>query len=328
MRGSMSSNGFEVWRTFVPGLFELLEQDGVSEVQVNGHASVWVERSGVSSASSLELTEHGLKTACRLLAQRLTGEELGPDNPIVDTRTPNGTRVAIVVPPVSVDGYTLTLRKHQRKYMSLEVLESLGMFPHWLRVYFSDAVEGSKNILVSGIPGSGKTTLVDAMAHTIPMEERIVVIEDTTEIQLPHPNQRRFEAQLGRIEKDREVGKVTISDLVKASLRQSPKRLILGEIRREEAFDLLDVLNMGADGSIATIHASSAAGSLQRLTSCAMRARTDVPWRAVRAQIGDLIHVLVHLRRDGGARLVDEVLEVKGYDGDRNEFQFKEVYRA
>src|SRR6516162_1752914 len=118
----MSSNGFEVWRTFVPGLFELLEQDGVSEVQVNGYANVWVERSGVSSAASLDLTENGLKTACRLLAQRLTGDELGPDNPIVDTRTPNGTRVAIVVPPVSVDGYTLTLRKHQRKYMSLEVL--------------------------------------------------------------------------------------------------------------------------------------------------------------------------------------------------------------
>jgi pilus assembly protein CpaF len=300
---------------FVPELAPLLADESISEVQCNGPDRVFVERNAVTTKEDVRLSPHGLRTACELLAQNYNGQELGADNPIVDTRLPDGSRVAICVPPVSVDGITLTIRKHQRRYFSLDGLTDAGMLDRRVAGLLSDSVIAGENILVSGATGSGKTTLADALAHCIPLRERIIIIEDTTEIELPHANQRRFEAQ----------PTMSIQRILKASLRHSPKRIILGEIRGAEAYDLMQLLNTGHNGSICTVHASSARLALRRFRSCVMQAGIDIPYRAIGSEIADSINVVIHLELKDGRRLATEAVRVTGYDPDVDRWSFEDL---
>jgi pilus assembly protein CpaF len=308
--------GFETFAAFIPELKPLLDDESVSEVEVNSASTVFAERSGVRKMENITLQESGLKTACELIAQRISGVELSPENPIVDSRLSDGSRVAICVPPVSVDGITLTIRKHQRRYFTLESLVAAGMMSSELAEFLRSAVVEKRNLLISGATSSGKTTLARALGACIPAEQRVIIIEDTTEIEIPHENQRRFEAQ---------PGIATVQQILRATLRHGPDRIILGEVRGPEAYDLMQLLNTGHSGSLSTIHASSATLALRRFSSCVMQAGIDIPYRAIRSDIADSINLLIHLERKDGVRSVREVLEVHGYDAENDRYELQEV---
>ncbi|HMJ22083.1 MAG TPA: CpaF/VirB11 family protein, partial [Terriglobales bacterium] len=182
--------------------------------------------------------------------------------------------------------------------------------------YLTAAVVTRKNVLVAGATGSGKTTLLNSLSHLIPKQERVLLIEDTAEIQIDTPNLIRFEA---RREQDG-FPAVTIRELLKASLRHRPDRILLGEIRGAEAFDLLQLLNTGHSGTISTVHASSAAQAISRFTSCVLQSGIELPYRAIRSNIADSLDILVHLDRRPGRRFVAEILEISGYDADLDRY--------
>jgi len=309
-------NAFDIFLKFVPDLKPLLEGNDVAEIQINAEA-VFTERCGVVLREPLRLDQGRLYDACKTVAWHYAQQELEV-NPIVDLRLPDGSRVAIVVPPVSQDGITVTIRRHQRRYFSLGALVDAEMMTEDVAGVLESAVLRKMNVLISGQPGVGKTTLLNAMANCIPADQRVIIIEDTTEIQVPHENQRRFEAK---------VGSVSMRQLLAASLRHSPGRLLLGEIRGAEAFDLMQLLNTGSAGSMCTLHASSAYLALRRFSSCVLMAGIDIPYRAIRSDISDSIQLIVHLARDGdGKRQVCELVKMVGYDSDVDRYQLEELH--
>ena len=185
-------------------------------------------------------------------------------------------------------------------------------------------VEGRQNILISGGTGTGKTTLLNALARFIPDEDRILLIEDTSEIQLEKPNLVRFEARHSQPG----LSAVTIRDLLKASLRHRPDRIILGEIRGGEAFDLLQLLNTGHSGTLSTVHASSAAQALSRFTSCVLQSGIELPYRAIKSNIADSLNILIQLDRRPGKRFASQVLEIQGYDSDTEQYELNPIFQS
>jgi pilus assembly protein CpaF len=194
----------------------------------------------------------------------------------------------------------------------------------WLVNQMESYVLGRKNILIAGGTGTGKTSLLNVLGKFIPSDERIVLIEDTSEIHLAQDNLVRFEAR----QADSDLPPVTIRDLLKAALRHRPDRLILGEIRGSEAFDLLQLLNTGHSGSLSTVHAASARQGLARFTSCVLQSGVEIPYRAIKTNVADLVNVVVHLERRPGRRFVSEVIEINGYDPDRDEYNCTVVFES
>jgi pilus assembly protein CpaF len=207
-----------------------------------------------------------------------------------------------MMPPI-VQGITLTVRKFRQNWFTLEELIEIGTMPAAWAQLLREAILKRSNILVSGATGAGKSTILQALLDLIPIEQRVILIEDTAEIPLDRPNRARFEAH----------GNVTIRDLVKASLRHRPDRLVVGEVRDGAAYDLLQALNTGQLGSLSTVHASSAQNSLNRLARLALQADVGLPFAAIQSEIGDEIHFVVHVERDGGRRRVTELLQVNGF---------------
>jgi pilus assembly protein CpaF len=250
------------------------------------------------------------------------GDDVSETKPILDSRLPDGSRVAAVIPPCSLGGVTLTIRKFKSRSFDMQDLIHAGTLDRQLANRLEDYVLKRKNLLVSGGTGSGKTTLTGLLARFIPEDDRIVLIEDTAELQLPQINLVRFEAR-------REVNgmpAVSIRELLKASLRHRPDRIILGEIRSGEAFDLLQLLNTGHAGTLSTIHANSAKQALARFTSCVLQSGVELPYRAIKTNVGDSIEVLIHVERRPGRRFISEVLELKRYDPDSDLFDYSVVY--
>jgi pilus assembly protein CpaF len=241
--------------------------------------------------------------------------------PILDARLEDGSRVAAMFPPCSVDGPTLTVRKFTRRY-GLGDLVEVGTLNEETATLLRRAVEERHNILISGGTGTGKTTVLNALAETIPPEDRIVLIEETSEIRIDKPNLVRFEARRAQTPLGREapLPAVSIADLVRATLRHRPDRIIVGEVRGPEAFDLLQALNTGHLGSLTTIHANAAEQALTRLAHCVLTANVGLPHRSVREAIALAIHLVVHLARVGGRRVVTEVVAVRGYDQHADRF--------
>jgi pilus assembly protein CpaF len=234
----------------------------------------------------------------------ISRSEADEKNPILEARLPDGSRVAAMMPPI-VQGITLTVRKFRENWFTLEELMRNGMIPAFAAEILRRALDQRCNILVSGATGAGKSTLVKALLDLIPLEQRVILIEDTAEIPLERPNRARFEAHPG----------VTIRDLVKASLRHRPDRLIVGEVRDGAAYDLLQALNTGQLGSLSTLHASSAQNALNRLARLALQAEVGLPFAAIQSEIGDVVHYVVHVARVGGQRRVIELLRVEGFVG-------------
>jgi pilus assembly protein CpaF len=217
----------------------------------------------------------------------------------------------------------LTIRKFQSRLYTVDELLRLGTLTPPALLEIRRAMEARENLLISGGTGTGKTTVLNALADLLPSEDRVILIEDTAELQLEKPNLVRFEAR----REQPNVPAVTIRDLLKATLRHRPDRIIVGEVRGGEAFDLLQALNTGHSGTLSTIHANSAAQALARFTSCVLQSGVELPYAAIRHQIADSIHLLLHLERDQGRRLVNEVVRVCSYDGEHDCYVTESRYR-
>jgi pilus assembly protein CpaF len=315
-------NGFETILPFLKPIEHLILDDSISEVMVNGPDCIFIEKAGfIEPVRGVSLGEKSLMVAVKNIARRL-GDDISESKPILDSRLPDGSRVAAVIPPCSVNGVTLTIRKFNSRHFGIEDLIQAGTLERWLANQLEGYVLARKNLLICGSTGSGKTSLVNVLGKFIPADERIVLIEDTSEIHMCQDNLVRFEAR----QPQNGLPAITIRELLKASLRHRPDRLILGEIRGSEAFDLLQLLNTGHSGSLSTVHATSAKQALARFTSCVLQSGVDLPYRSVKTNVADSVNVVVHLERRPGRRFVSEVVEIHGYDPDRDEYNYGFIF--
>lgn len=316
--------GFEVILPFLRPIAALIEDDEISEIMVNGSTRVFIERLGrLEEVSGVTIPEKSLQVAVRNIARAL-GDEISEEKPLLDSRLPDGSRVAAVIPPCSVNGTTLTIRKFQSRFFSPAELVRAGTVTPAVLNYLHNAIERRENILISGATASGKTTLLTALATFISDADRIVLIEDTSEVQCSKPNLVRFEAR----REQPGWPAVTIRDLLRATLRHRPDRIILGEVRGGEAFDLLQAWNTGHSGSLSTVHANSARQAISRFSSCVLQSGVELPYPAIRANIGDVVHLVLQLERRDGRRYLAEVLRLTRFDAQTDHYQFEEVYRA
>ena len=314
--------GFELILPFLRPIEHLILDTEISEIMVNGSGRVFVERHGdLEEIADVRLTEKNLQVAVRNIARSL-GDEINEAQPLLDSRLPDGSRVAAVIPPCSIGGTTLTIRKFHSQRFTAEELVRIGSLTPALLDQLRSAIECRQNILISGGTGTGKTTLLNALANFIGNRERIVVIEDTAEIQLEKPNLVRFEAR----REQAGIRAVTIRDLVRATLRHRPDRIVLGEVRGGEAFDLLQALNTGHSGTLSTIHANSAQQAIARLTSCVLQAGVDLPYAAIRANIADAIQLLLHIERRHGKRYAAELMRIERYEPTQDRYEFKALF--
>jgi pilus assembly protein CpaF len=317
-------NGFEMILPFLKPIEHLILDDSISEVMVNGPDRVFVEKQGyLQQVQGVFLGERSLMVAVKNIARRL-GDDISESKPILDSRLPDGSRVAAVIPPCSLAGVTLTIRKFNTRHFDMEDLIREGTLDRALANHLEDYVLARKNILICGGTGTGKSTLLSILGKFIPPEERVLVIEDTAEIQLPQQNLVRFEAR----REQHGLPAVAIRDLLKAALRHRPDRLILGEVRGSEAFDLLQLLNTGHSGTLSTVHASSAQQGLARFTSCVLQSGVELPFRAIKTNIADSLNVVIYLERRPGRRYISEVLLVNGCDPDADLFDYGAVFLA
>ena len=301
---------FDVILPFLRPIAHLILDPDIAEVMVNASRRVFIERQGnLVEVPGIVLDERNLKVAVKNSARAL-GEDVSEERPILDSRLPDGSRVAAVFPPCSVGGTTLTIRKFQTHFFTGEELVRIGTLTPELLARLRAIIAGRQNILISGGTSTGKTTLLNALSAYIPDIERIVIIEDTAELQIEKPNLVRFEARRAQAD----LSAVSIRELLRATLRHRPDRVVLGEVRGGEAFDLVQALNTGHGGTLSTIHANSAPQALARLASCVMQSGIDLPYQAVRQQIGDSIHFVLHLERSHGRRTVTEFLRIERYD--------------
>jgi pilus assembly protein CpaF len=297
---------------FLRPIEDLLRDAAITEVMVNsGGRSIFVERNGALEAvPGRTLDTRNLTAAIKNIA-RACGGEISERQPVLDARLEDGSRVAAMGLPCSVDGPTLTVRRFAHRY-SLDELVAVGTLTPERASALVEAVQARKNILISGGASTGKTTLLNALSATIPAEDRIVLIEDTSEIRIDKPNLVRFEARRPQAPLGQEapLPAVTIADLLKAALRHRPDRILVGEVRGPEAFDLLQALNTGHQGTLSTIHANSAEQTLERLTNLVLTANVGLPHRSVQEAVALAIGIVVHISRIGHLRVVTEVKTV------------------
>jgi pilus assembly protein CpaF len=289
-------------------LEDLLADPAVEEVMVNGPARVYVERGGRIEPAAVRFgDEEELRNAIERILAPL-GRRVDELSPMVDARLADGSRVNVVIPPLAVDGPTLSIRRFGARRPGPRELVELGTLTRAQRELLEGAVAGRRSVLVSGGTGSGKTTLLNALSSFIPATERVVTIEDAAELRLQQPHVVRLESRPAGIEGR---GEVTIRDLLRNALRMRPDRIVIGEVRGPEALDLLAALNTGHDGALSTLHASSAADALSRLETLALMAGVGLPHEAIAAQAQRGIDLVVHLeRRSDGTRRVAEIAEV------------------
>jgi pilus assembly protein CpaF len=309
--------GFELILPFLRPIAHLIQDPDVTEIMVNGSRRVFVERDGVvEPVDGVELDERHLTVAVRNIARAL-GDDVSCEKPILDSRLPDGSRVSAVIPPCSVGGTTLTIRKFQAKWFTpTELVRNCTVTPEALDLV-REAVQRNQSILISGGTGTGKTTFLSALTTYFPSRDRVVLIEETAEVHVELPNVVRFEARL----EQGNLPAVTIRDLLRATLRHRPDRIVVGEIRGGEAFELLQALNTGHSGSLSTIHANSPEDALTRLAGCVLQSAVELPYAAVRRQIADAIGLVLHLERQHGKRRLSDLIEVKGYDTAKDEYQ-------
>jgi len=286
----------------------LLADPSVEEVMVNGHRRVYVERGGQLEETEVGFdSEEELRNAIERILAPL-GRRIDELSPMVDARLADGSRVNVVIPPLAIDGPTLSIRRFGASRPGPDELEELGTLDCEQRRLLEAAVAGRRSVLVSGGTGSGKTTLLNALSSFIGAAERVVTIEDAAELRLQQPHVVRLESRPAGVEGR---GEVTIRDLLRNALRMRPDRIVIGEVRGIEALDLLTALNTGHDGALSTVHANSPADALVRLETLALMAGVGLPHAVVAEQARRGVDVVVHIEREAdGARRVTEIAEV------------------
>ena len=310
---------------FPEELRELLLDPSISDLMINGTTGVFADRNGVVQHIPLAspYTNDRLQAAIERVA-RILGQDLSSQNPILNTRLPDGSRVAVVGAPSSINGPTLTIRKFNRWYTSDELIAS-GSLPSHVRNEVVSLMNAKKNGIISGGTGSGKTTLMKALLDHVPEHERLVVIEQPAELKVSHPNAVRWEA----VEAIPGQVAITPSQLLAAALRHRPDRIIMGEIRDECGYDLLQAMNTGHGGTLSTIHAKSAWDALNRLSDLALSARANLNHAFVRSETAEAIDFVLYCERDHtGRRRVRELVKVNGYTHADQSFQTEDIYRA
>lgn len=292
----------------------LLEDPDITEVMVNGANKVYIERKGqlVKTKVVFESDDHVLKIIDRIILP--LGRRIDPDSPTVDARLPDGSRVNAVIPPVAIDGPSITIRKFSKDKLSVEQLIELDSITSQMAEFLRACVISKLNIVISGGTGSGKTTLLNVLSTYIPDNERIVTIEDAAELQLHQEHVVRLETKPPNIDG---LGQVTTRDLVRNSLRMRPDRILVGECRSGEALDMLQAMNTGHDGSLTTVHANSPRDALSRLETLTMMAGMELPLKVIREQIASAVDLIVQQTRlKDGSRKVTAITEVAGMEGD------------
>lgn len=295
-------------------LEHLLYEPSIADILVNGHNAVYIERYGMLEKTPITFKNdaHLLKVIDRIVTQ--VGRRIDESSPLVDARLKDGSRVNAIIPPLAIDGPALSIRRFTQDKMQLQDMVTIGSLSPAMAEVFAQMVKVRLNILVSGGTGSGKTTMLNALSNNIPKHERIVTIEDSAELQLKMENLVRLETRPPNIEGK---GEVTQRDLVRNSLRMRPDRIIIGEVRGQEAFDMLQAMNTGHDGSLTTIHANSPRDALSRVENMVTMAGFDLPVRTVRSQIASAMHVVLQLERmEDGKRRVVSVCEINNMEGD------------
>jgi pilus assembly protein CpaF len=312
---------FELILPFLRPIEPLLLDDSISEIMGNPDASWWYERDGIlHQEKTVRFDGQRLRTGLEVIANQL-GKHLDEDNPLLHAQLPDGSRLAAVIPPVVRPAPALTIRKFPSRHFTVDDLIARGTLTLPLARFLAEQIAAGKTLLISGGTSTGKTTVLRALASAIPEDQRIVVIEDTSELHLHKPNLLAVECQT-----DTFKANITFDDLLKSALRWRPDRIILGEVRGIEARTLLDSLNTGHSGSLATIHANSAEKALHRFANLVMRSHSQATFSDVEAEIAEAVEFIVHVERRPGRRVIREVLALRGYDRDSKRFQIEPVF--
>lgn len=308
---------------FLAPVAAYLADDTVSEILINGHEVVYIERNGkLEEVSEKFVSESALRAAATNIAKNV-GRILDEMHPRLDARLPDGSRVHAVVPPLSRIGTVIAIRKFKKDTLNIEKMLSYGSLDEKMRKLIRAVVLLHKNVVVSGATSSGKTSVLNALSSFIPEGERVIVIEDATELQLQQRHVVPFETR--KADKNGQ-GEVTIRDLIHSALRLRPDRIVIGEIRGGEALDLLQALNTGHAGSMSTIHANTPIDCLRRIETCALLSGIEIPLSALRSQVASAIDVVVHTARlTDGTRKVVSVAEVLPLSG--GDYQVQELIR-
>lgn len=292
----------------------LLDDESVSEVMVNGPKSIYVEKEGhlTKTAITFENNQHVMRVIERIVLP--LGRRIDAETPTVDARLPDGSRVNAVIPPVAIDGPSITIRKFRKDKLSVQQLIEFGSLTQSMADFLRACVISRLNVVISGGTGSGKTTLLNVLSSMIPEDERIVTIEDAAELQLQQDHIVRLETRSPNIEGK---GMVTIRDLVRNALRMRPDRIVVGECRGGETLDMLQAMNTGHDGSLTTLHANTPRDALSRMETMVMMAGMEMPLKVIRQQVSSAIDLIVQQTRlKDGARKITAITEVAGMEGD------------
>ncbi len=296
---------FNLILPFLKPIESLLLNPTISEIMVNPDSSVWMEEAGQKQLlEGVQFEQGTLETALEVIANKF-GKRLNADSPILNLRLPDGSRLAALISPIVNPGPLLTIRKFTSRNFGIEDLVSRQMLTSVQADQLTAAIRRGDNILIAGGTGTGKTTLLNVLADFIPDEERILIIEDTAELHIRKPHVISAEAQL-----DTHKSAITFDDLLRSVLRHRPDRVLVGEVRGLEARALLDAMNTGHRGTLATIHANSAGEALHRLGSLALRGDAHVDARGIREEVERCLNMVVHIARMDGTRFIQEIHEV------------------
>ncbi len=292
----------------------LLDDSSITEIMINGHDNVYIEKAGKIIKTDIHYDDDSqiIKLIDRIIMP--LGRRIDPDSPMVDARLPDGSRVNAIIPPVAIDGPSITIRKFQKGKLAIDQLIELGALSKFMAEFIKACILSKFNVIISGGTGTGKTTLLNALSSYIPNNERIVTIEDAAELSLEQEHVVRLETKPANVDG---LGSVTIRNLVRNALRMRPDRIVVGEVRGGEAMDMLQAMNTGHDGSLTTMHANTPRDTISRLETMCLMSGLELPLKAIRQQIASAIDLIIQINRESdGTRKVIAITEVVGMEGD------------